>query len=215
MKRRLFKVLGFMLLAFTLALPFASTNVKAADKMLEDYFPYGFSKLKPEKLTIDTNDPVYVNTILKQNEDMLTFLRDYDRSLVKRDEEDAYYSDFELKYNIHSFYVGFQFDYSVDGSDWQYNKKWDNLDVEYPEDGFNYWDHFGLFYTDNTGNIGLLAAWGVESKALKKTVKYSDELDSEIFDLKNHTFKIRYRYQIQYLYIMKTLRMRMISLRIK
>ena len=201
MKKRLFKVFGLLLLVVALAIPFASTNVKAADKMLEDYFPNGFSKLKPEKLTIDTNDPVYVNTILKQNDDMLKMLRDLDRSLVKRDEEEEYYADFELKYNIHEFDVCFQFDYSVDGSDWQYNKKWDDLEVEYPTDGFNYCASLGSGYTDNTGNIGLLAAWGVESKALKKTVVFSDKHDSEIFDLDNHTFKVRYRYMIQYLYI--------------
>ena len=38
MKKRLFKIFGLLLLVVALALPFAGTDAKAADKMLEDYF---------------------------------------------------------------------------------------------------------------------------------------------------------------------------------
>ena len=80
MKKRLFKVFGLLLLVVALAIPFASTNVKAADKFIEKYFPNGIEKIKPYKLLIDIdeNDTCWVGSIVKQNDDILKMVRDYE-----------------------------------------------------------------------------------------------------------------------------------------
>ena len=199
MKKRLFKVFGLLLLVVALAIPFASTNVKAADKIIEDYFPNGIEKIKPYKpiINIDESDTRSISSIVKQNDDVLKLVRDYEASTeyveFKNDWYEDEFTEFEVKYGINAFETTVQFDISVDGGDWQYNKSWDKKEQESYSDGFTFYTGFGGGYDDNTNEISLMeASQAAEGKLLKKTLK------NDAFDLKNHTFKVRYRYCIQF-----------------
>ncbi|MBO4783021.1 MAG: hypothetical protein J5522_11540, partial [Lachnospiraceae bacterium] len=199
MKKRLFKVFGLLLLVVALAIPFASTNVKAADKIIEDYFPKGIGKIKPYKpiINIDESDTRWISSIVKQNDDVLKLVRDYEASTeyveFKNDWYEDEFTEFEVKYGIIAFETTVQFDISVDGGDWQYNKSWDKKEQESYSDGFTFYTGFGGGYDDNTNEISLMeASQAAEGKLLKKTLK------NDAFDLKNHTFKVRYRYCIQF-----------------
>lgn len=199
MKKRLFKVFGLLLLVVALAIPFASTNVKAADKIIEDYFPNGIEKIKPYKpiINIDESDTRWISSIVKQNDDVLKLVRDYEASTeyveFKNDWYEDEFTEFEVKYGINAFETTVQFDISVDGGDWQYNKSWDKKEQDAYADGFTFYTGFGGGYDDNTNEISLMeASQAAEGKLLKKTLK------NDAFDLKNHTFKVRYRYCIQF-----------------
>ena len=199
MKKRLFKVFGLLLLVVALAIPFASTNVKAADKFMEKYFPNGIEKIKPNKLIIDIdeNDAYNIGAIVKQNDDILKMVRDYEACEEYVDFENEYYNDSFLKFYVDNgiSYMGtlIQFDISIDGGDWQYKKSWDKKEQDNYSDGFCFYEGFGGASDDNTAYFSLMdAGVAADGKLLKKTVK------NDQFDLKNHTFKVRYRYCVEY-----------------
>ncbi len=197
--KRLSKLLLGLLLVSCIVLTLGTQKVSAADKILEEYFPNGLSKVKPLKPVINTGDGTYIAMTIKQCDDILKLVRDYDKSLVEQEEKELEYSAFEEKYNITGFDVIYQCDISVDGGDWQYNKKWDSFDFDIYEGGFTRATYLGTSYTDNSITFDLMDPYNADSGVLKKTVK------NEAFDLKNHTFKVRCRAAIQYTYLDKYL----------
>ncbi|MCR5322589.1 MAG: fibronectin type III domain-containing protein [Lachnospiraceae bacterium] len=200
MKKRISLLLGLLILAFAFVLPVDSLKVKAADKLMDKYFPKGIEKIKPDKpiIDIDENDTYNIGAIIKQNDDILKLVRDYEACEEYVDfSDDFYYDDSLLKfyvdYGIDALETTVQFDISVDGGEWQYKKNWDKKEQDNYSDGFCFYEGFGYADDDNTAYFSIMDA-GVAAggKLLKKTVK------NEQFDLKNHTFKVRYRYCVQY-----------------
>ncbi len=192
-------LLVFSVLVFSLSLivPLNTYGVKAADKIMEKYFPKGIEKVKPNKPTIDTSDTYCIGVIIKQNDDILKLVRDYEACEEYVDYQNDYYNDNILKfcadYGINAFGTSIQFDISVDGGDWQYKKIWDKKEHLNYSDGFCFYESFGGASDDNTAYFSLMDAGAVaDGKLLKKTVK------NDQFDLKNHTFKVRYRYCVEY-----------------
>ena len=204
MKKRLFKVFGLLLLVVALAIPFASTNVKAADKFMEKYFPNGIEKIKPYKPLIDIgeNDTCWIGAIVKQNDDILKMVRDFEACEEYVDYTDDFYWDssipkFYVDNGIDALETTVQFDISIDGGDWQYNKSWDKKEQDMFLDGFTFYTSFGGGYDDNTFYFSLMdAGVAADGKLLNKTVVKKDGYEQ--FDLKKHTFKVRYRYCVQY-----------------
>ena len=197
--KRLSKLLLGLLLVSCIVLTLGTQKVSAADKIIEDYFPNGIEKIKPYKpiINIDESDTRWISSIVKQNDDVLKLVRDYEASTeyveFKNDWYEDEFTEFEVKYGINAFETTVQFDISVDGGDWQYNKSWDKKEQESHSDGFTFYTGFGGGYDDNTNEITLMeASQAAEGKLLKKTLK------NDAFDLKNHTFKVRYRYCIQF-----------------
>ncbi|MBR4780471.1 MAG: hypothetical protein IK014_03825, partial [Lachnospiraceae bacterium] len=91
-----------------------------------------------------------------------------------------------------------QFDISIDGGDWQYNKSWDKKEQDMYKDGFTLYDAFGGSVDDNSVYFSIMdAGVAVDGKLLKNTVAAKKD-GRDQFDLKNHTFKVRYRYCVQY-----------------
>ena len=199
---KLLLILPMLVFAISLIIPSDVYDAKAADKFMEKYFPKGIEKIKPEKLLIDTSDPGYIGAIVKQNDDILKMNRDFEACTEYVDYSDDYYSDTSLS----KFYVDngidvlettVQFDISIDGGDWQYEKSWDKKEQDLYKDGFTLYSSFGTTYDDNTVSISLMdAGVAVDGKLLKKTVIMKDDYPN--FDLDNHTFTVRYRYCVEY-----------------
>ena len=194
MKKRICKYSVFIfalmlgMLIFTQAYP---TKIRAANSVLADYIPNGAEKIKPEKPVLDGSNMKMINASVRQNGEILKLLKDYEQSLERRNESGAEFSDFELKYNVMGLDAAFQFDISVDGSEWQYNDKWnDLLSFEYFKDGFNY---FAGAYNEETTTFSLIEAESAGSGILKDAVK-NGEIDPE-----GHEIKVRYRYVIMYM----------------
>ncbi|MCR5829829.1 MAG: fibronectin type III domain-containing protein [Lachnospiraceae bacterium] len=199
MKKRILGLLALIVLALVFAAPAGTTWVKAAEDVMAEYFPKGFEKVKPNKpiIDIDESDTTWISAIIKQNDDVLKLVRDYeectDEVEFQNDIYDGYYKEFEVKYGILSLDTSAQFDISVDDGEWQYKKSWDKMEHDAYADGFTFYESLGNATTDNTINKTLMDAGPAsEGKLLKQAVK------NEKFDLKNHTFKVRYRYCIQY-----------------
>ncbi len=190
-------VLSVLVFALSLVIPFNTRGVKAADKFMEKYFPNGIEKIKPNKLTIDTSDTYCIGAIVKQNDDILKMVRDYEACDEYVDFENEYYNDSFLKFHVDNgiSFMGtsIEFDISIDGGDWQYNKSWDKKEQDAYADGFCYYEGFGGASDDNNAYFSIMdAGVAADGKLLKKTVK------NDQFDLKNHTFKVRYRYCVEY-----------------
>lgn len=197
--KKLSKFLLGLLMVSCLILTLGGVKASAADKIIEDYFPKGIGKIKPYKpiINIDESDTRWIWSIVKQNDDVLKLVRDYEASTdyveFKNDWYEGEFTEFEVKYGINLFETTVQFDISIDGGDWQYNKSWDKKEQDAYADGFTFYEYFGGGSADNTTELTLMeASQAAEGKLLKKTVK------NEQFDLKNHTFKVRYRYCIQF-----------------
>jgi hypothetical protein len=195
MKKRFSLVVGVLVFILAMVIPFNAYAAKAADKLMEKYFPNGFSKDKPLKPVINTGDGTYIAMTIKQSDDILKLARDFDKALEEQEEKGLEYSTFEEKYNVTGFDMIYQCDISVDGGDWQYNKKWDSFDFDTYEGGFARAAYLGTSYTDNSITFDLMDPYNADSGVLKKTVK------NEAFDLKNHTFKVRCRAAVQYTYL--------------
>ncbi|MCR5204143.1 MAG: hypothetical protein K6E47_03740, partial [Lachnospiraceae bacterium] len=120
MKKRGSFIVGVLALLLALVIPFNASDVRAADKVLEDYFPNGLSKDKPLKPIINTGDGTYIAMTINQSENILKLSRDFDKALEEQEEKGLEYSTFEEKYNVTGFDVIYQCDISVDGGDWQY-----------------------------------------------------------------------------------------------
>ena len=198
--RRIFKSFAILLLVMLVFGTMKPDNVSAAsNKLMEKYFPKGIEKVKPYKpiINIDENDTHWISAIVKQSDDVLKLVRDYEASTeyveFKNDWYEDEFTEFEVKYGINAFETTVQFDISIDGGDWQYNKSWDKKEQDAYADGFTFYENFGYGSDDNTAEFTLMEAGpAADGKLLKKTVK------NEQFDLKNHTFKVRYRYCIQF-----------------
>ena len=197
--KKLSKFLLGLLMVSCLILTLGGVKASAADKIIEDYFPKGIGKIKPYKpiINIDESDTRWIWSIVKQNDDVLKLVRDYEASTdyveFKNDWYESEFTEFEVKYGINALETTVQFDISVDGGDWQYNKSWDKKEQDMYSDGFTFYTGFGGGYDDNAIEITLMEAdAAAEGKLLKKTLK------NDAFDLKNHTFKVRYRYCIQF-----------------
>ncbi len=197
---KLFLVLSMLVFAITLVIPFNASNAKASDKFMEKYFPNGIEKIKPYKplIDIDENDTYNIGAIIKQNDDILKLVRDYEACEEYVDFSDDFYCEdsllkFYVDNGIDALETTVQFDISVDGGDWQYKKSWDKKEQDNYADGFCFYESFGGADDDNSVYFSIMDA-GVAAggKLLKKTVK------NDQFDLKNHTFKVRYRYCVQY-----------------
>ena len=197
---KLFLILSMLVFAITLVIPFNASNAKASDKFMEKYFPNGIEKIKPYKplIDIDENDTYNIGAIIKQNDDILKLVRDYEACEEYVDFSDDFYCEdsllkFYVDNGIDALETTVQFDISVDGGDWQYKKSWDKKEQDNYADGFCFYESFGGADDDNSVYFSIMDA-GVAAggKLLKKTVK------KEQFDLKNHTFKVRYRYCVQY-----------------
>jgi hypothetical protein len=201
MRKKVSLLVSVLVLALVL-IPVVSLktyNVKAAAKLIDKYFPNGIEKIKPYKpiINIDESDTRWIWSIVKQNDDVLKLVRDYEASTeyveFKNDWYESEFTEFEVKYGINALETTVQFDISVDGGDWQYNKSWDKKEQDMYSDGFTFYTGFGGGYDDNAIEITLMEAdAAAEGKLLKKTLK------NDAFDLKNHTFKVRYRYCIQF-----------------
>ena len=165
--KRLSKLLLGLLLVSCIVLTLGTQKVSAADKILEEYFPNGLSKVKPLKPVINTGDGTYIAMTIKQCDDILKLVRDYDKSLVEQEEKELEYSAFEEKYNITGFDVIYQCDISVDGGDWQYNKKWDSFDFDIYEGGFTRATYLGTSYTDNSITFDLMDPYNADSGVVK------------------------------------------------
>ena len=193
-------VLAIFAVALVAVYPLNAANAKGTDKFMEKYFPNGIEKIKPNKpiIDIDENDTYNIGAIIKQNDDILKMVRDYEACEEYVDfSDDFYYDDSLLKFyvdnGIDSLETTVQFDISVDGGDWQYKKSWDKKEQNNYADGFCFYEGFGGADDDNTAYFSIMdAGVAASGKLLKKTVK------KEQFDLKNHTFKVRYRYCVQY-----------------
>lgn len=193
--KKLSKFLLGLLMVSCLILTLGGVKASAADKIIEDYFPKGIGKIKPYKpiINIDENDTHWISAIVKQSDDVLKLVRDYEACTEEVEYNDGYYSKFYVDYGIDALETTVQFDISVDGGDWQYNKSWDKKEHDAYADGFTFYEYFGGGSDDNTAEFTLMEAGSAaDGKLLKKTVK------NEQFDLKNHTFKVRYRYCIQF-----------------
>ena len=128
-------ILGvFVLFTLTIAfmMPGNSMRVKAADKLIEKYFPKGIEKVKPYKpiINIDENDTHWISAIVKQSDDVLKLVRDFEACTEEVEYNDGYYSKFYVDYGIDALETTVQFDISVDGGDWQYNKSWDKKEQD-------------------------------------------------------------------------------------
>ena len=68
MKRRIFMVLALLALTIAFVMPAGGIRVKAADKLMEKYFPNGIEKIKPYKplIDIDENDTCWIGAIVKR-----------------------------------------------------------------------------------------------------------------------------------------------------
>ena len=203
MKKRISLLLGLLILAFAFVIPVDSLKVKAADKLMDTYFPKGIEKIKPNKpiIDIDENDTCWIGAIIKQNDDILKLVRDIEACTEEVDYKNDFYEGtlykFFADYGIISFETTAQFDISIDGGDWQYNKSWDKKEQDMFLDGFTFYTSFGGGYDDNTFYFSLMdAGVAADGKLLKKTVVKKDGYEQ--FDLKKHTFKVRYRYCIEY-----------------
>ena len=125
--KKLSKFLLGLLMVSCLILTLGGVKVSAADKIIEDYFPKGIGKIKPYKpiINIDESDTRWIWSIVKQNDDVLKLVRDYEASTeyveFKNDWYESEFTEFEVKYGINAFETTVQFDISVDGGDWQYN----------------------------------------------------------------------------------------------
>ena len=186
MKKRIFWVLALFALTIAFVMPAGGIRVKAADKLIEKYFPKGIEKIKPYKpiIDIDESDTRWIWSIVKQNDDVLKLVRDYEASTdyveFKNDWYESEFTEFEVKYGINAFETTVQFDISVDGGDWQYNKSWDKKEQDAYADGFTFFEYFGGGYDDNTAEFTLMeASSAADGKLLKKTLK------NDAFDLKN------------------------------
>lgn len=190
-------VLSVLVFSLSLIVPLNTYGVKAADKIMEKYFPKGIEKVKPNKPTIDTSDTYNIGVIIKQNDDILKLVRDFEACEDYVDYHNDYYDDnilkFYVDYGINAFATSIQFDILVDGGDWQYKKIWDKKEHLNYSEGFCFYESFGGSSDDNTAYFSLMdAGVAADGKLLKKTVK------NDQFDLKNHTFKVRYRYCVEY-----------------
>nr|MCR5767231.1 hypothetical protein [Lachnospiraceae bacterium] len=143
MKKRFALLLGLIILTFAFVLPGDAYGAKAADKLLDKYFPKGIEKIKPNKpiIDIDENDTYNIGAIIKQNDDILKLVRDYEACEEYVDfSDDFYYDDSLLKfyvdYGIDALEITVQFDISVDGGEWQYKKNWDKKEQDNYSDGF-------------------------------------------------------------------------------
>ncbi len=204
MKKRIFWVLALFALTIAFVMPAGGMRVKAADKLMEKYFPNGIEKIKPNKLLIDIdeNDTYWIGAIVKQNDDILKMVRDFEACEEYVDYTDDYYwetslSKFYVDNGIDALETTVQFDISIDGGDWQYKKNWDKKEQDICKDGFTFYSSFGGGADDNTAYFSILdAGVATSGKLLKKTVIKKDDWDQ--FDLKNHTFTVRYRYCVEY-----------------
>ena len=188
------KVFLAFVLVLSLIVPACPEKAKAAGNVLSDYFSKGLDKVKPANPVIDSSDAAYIYATIKQDDQMLKLLRDYDQSLENLDYDVAEYCDFDLKYNLTALDIGYQFDISVDGSAWQYNKSFDDCySMDRYSGGFTYLEGAGTAYTDNNVTLTVMEAGAADSGILKKTVKNGE------FDLKNHVYKIRVRYALMYM----------------
>ena len=202
---KLFLILSMLVFAITLVIPFNASNAKASDKFMEKYFPNGIEKIKPYKplIDIDENDTCWVGAIVKQNDDILKMVRDFEACEEYVDYTDDFYWDssipkFYVDNGIDALETTVQFDISIDGGDWQYNKSWDKKEQDMYKDGFTFYDVFGGAVDDNSVYFSIMdAGVAVDGKLLKKTVAGKKD-GRDQFDLKNHTFKVRYRYCVQY-----------------
>jgi hypothetical protein len=204
MKKRGIFIVGVLALLLALVIPFNAYAAKAADKFMEKYFPNGIEKIKPNKLLIDIdeNDTCWVGAIVKQNDDILKMVRDFEACEEYVDYTDDFYWDssilkFYVDNGIDALETTVQFDISIDGGDWQYKKNWDKKEQDICKDGFTFYSSFGGGADDNTAYFSILdAGVATSGKLLKKTVIKKDDWDQ--FDLKNHTFTVRYRYCVEY-----------------
>ncbi|MBP5160147.1 MAG: hypothetical protein ILP10_07605, partial [Lachnospiraceae bacterium] len=152
-------MIAVLALALTFVAPAGTTRVKAAENIMEKYFPKGIEKIKPYKpiINVDESDTRWIWSIVKQNDDILKLVRDYEASTdyveFKNDWYESEFTEFEVKYGINAFETTVQFDISVDGGDWQYNKSWDKKEQDMYSDGFTFYTGFGGGYDDNTNEI--------------------------------------------------------------
>ncbi|MCR5685798.1 MAG: fibronectin type III domain-containing protein [Lachnospiraceae bacterium] len=205
MGKRIVKLFcGMLVIAFVFAFFTDTGKAQAADKLMEKYFPKGIEKIKPNKLLIDIdeNDTCWIGAIVKQNDDILAMVRDFEACEEYVDYTDDFYWDssipkFYVDNGIDDLETTVQFDISIDGGDWQYEKSWDKKEQDMYKDGFTFYDAMGTAYDDNSVYFSIMdAGVAAEGKLLKKTVITKD--DYFRFDLKKHTFKVRYRYCVQY-----------------
>ena len=80
--KKLSKFLLGLLMVSCLILTLGGVKASAADKIIEDYFPKGIGKIKPYKpiINIDESDTRWIWSIVKQNDDVLKLVRDYEAS---------------------------------------------------------------------------------------------------------------------------------------
>ena len=192
------KLLIVLVAVLLIGTAFGARDVSAAadDELMKKYFPNGIEKIKPIKPTIDTRDASFIGAIITQSDEFLALARDCGAGTEEVDTGDNALAEFEYKYGINGLDAGVQFDISVDGGDWQYDKSWDTFEHDAYADGFCFYEYTGGQFSDNNLVFSLMiAASASEGKLLKKTLK-NDE-----FDLTNHSFKVRYRFFLQYGYI--------------
>ena len=193
-------------IALVIAIPVNAANAKASDQVLKDYFKNGIEKIKPKKPMINiTEDKENVYAYVEQCEEIQKLLQDWDLSYTKNLDIGNEYCDFDLKYNITAGDVGAQFDISVDGSDWQYTKKWDTdpfdvRDTKGYSPGFGYFNTFGTAFTDNLPDLTLFDANAASNEPgiLKGTYKFDKGNERNYFDIDNHSFKVRFRFCLMY-----------------
>ncbi len=198
--KKVTKLLVVLLAVLLFGTAFGVKDASAAtDKLIKKYFPNGIEKIKPNKPIIDINedDPWIIGAIVKQNDDILKMVRDYESCEDYVDFQNDYYDGeflkFDVDYGITAFDTTVQFDISVDGGDWQYEKSWDKKEHDAYADGFCFYEAIGGSISDNSFKLTLMEAdTAIDGKLLGKTVK------NDVFDLKNHTFKVRYRYCVEY-----------------
>ena len=198
-------VLALFAVALVAVYPLNAASDKGTDKFMEKYFPNGIEKIKPYKplIDIDENDTCWIGAIVKQNDDILKMVRDFEACEEYVDYTDDFYWDssilkFYVDNGIDALETTVQFDISIDGGDWQYNKSWDKKEQDMYKDGFTLYGAFGGSVDDNSVYFSIMdAGVAVDGKLLKKTVATNKD-GRDQFDLKNHTFKVRYRYCVQY-----------------
>lgn len=198
--KKVMKLLVVLLAVLVFGTAFGAKDASAAtDKLLAKYFPNGIEKVKPDTpiVDIDANDTWSIGVVIKQNDDILAMVRDFEACEDYVDFQNNWYDDnilkFYVDYGINAFATTVQFDISIDDGDWQYEKSWDKKEHNNYSEGFCFYEGFGGADDDNTAYFTIMEAGpAADGKLLKKTVK------NEQFDLKNHTFKVRYRYCVEY-----------------
>lgn len=201
-------LLGLVLMSCIVLILCGRKVSAASDKLLDTFFPNGIEKVELKKHVINNGAwfdeyPSELDVYIRQSDDFLKLESEYQKLEFEFNLDD-YHNDFEMKYGIAELGIGVQFDISVDGGDWLYNKKWDKMDCDSTKGipaGFPVKFGFGGDYASNILFCQLMLAYEIDNDpgVMKGAyIKPGDKYEDGKIDLDNHTINTRYRYYLEY-----------------